>query len=60
MPPIHLAVKLVGVALTVGRHPVVRAAMSNPKTREVAVNATRSVAYNAGVIARHIVGRRTP
>lgn len=60
MPPIHLAVKLVGVALTVSRHPLVRAAMTNPKTRDMAVNATRNVAYNAGVIARHIVGRKTP
>lgn len=60
MPPIHLAVKLVGVALTVSRHPLVRAAMTNPKTRDMAVTATRNVAYNAGVIARHIVGRKTP
>jgi hypothetical protein len=64
MSAIRLAVTVVGAAVTMARHPVVRAGIiavaSNPKAREVAVNATRSAAYNAGVIARHLVGRRLP
>lgn len=61
---IRLAVTVVSAAMTMSRHPAVRAGIqavaSNPKAREAAANATRNVAYNAGVIARHIVGRRTP
>jgi hypothetical protein len=61
---IRLAVTVVSAAMTMSRHPAVRAGIhavaNNPKAREAAANATRSVAYNAGVIARHIVGRRTP
>lgn len=64
MSAIRLAVTVVSAAITVTRHPAVRAGIhavaTNPKAREAAVNATRNVAYNAGVIARHIVGRRTP
>ena len=64
MSAIRLAVTVVSAAMTMSRHPVVRAGIravaTNPKAREAAVNATRSVAYNAGVIARQIVGRRTP
>lgn len=64
MSAIRLAVTVVSAAITVSRHPTVRAGIqavaNNPKARDAAINATRSVAYNAGVIARHIVGRRTP
>lgn len=64
MSAIRLAVTVVSAAITVTRHPAVRAGIhavaNNPKAREAAVSATRNVAYNAGVIARHIVGRRTP
>lgn len=64
MSAIRLAVTVVSAAITVSRHPVVRAgvsaALNNPKTRETAISVTRSAAYNAGVIARHIVGRRIP
>ncbi|MCW5720237.1 MAG: hypothetical protein KIS86_03750 [Devosia sp.] len=64
MSAIRLAVTVVSAAITVSRHPAVRAGIqavaNNPKARDAAINATRSVAYNAGVIARHIVGRRTP
>ncbi|MDY6961111.1 MAG: hypothetical protein SV862_04350 [Pseudomonadota bacterium] len=62
MSAIRIAVTVVGAAITMSRHPVVRAGMiavaSNPRAREAAINVTRSAAYNAGVLARHIVGRR--
>lgn len=62
MSAIRIAVTVVSAAITVSRHPVVRAGVAamvaNPKARETAINATRSAAYGAGVIARHIVGRR--
>lgn len=61
MSAIRVAVAFVSTALAVSRHPAVRsgvaAVLSNPKTREVAVNTTRNVAYNAGVVARHLLGR---
>ncbi|MET3924440.1 hypothetical protein [Devosia sp. 2618] len=64
MSAIRIAVTVVGAAVTMSRHPVVRAGIlavaSNPKARETAISVTRSAAYNAGVIARHIVGRRLP
>ena len=53
---------VVSAAITVSRHPVVRAGIqavtTNPQARETAINVTRSAAYNAGVIARHVLGRR--
>jgi hypothetical protein len=59
MSAIRIAVTVVGAA---SRHPVVRAGINavaaNPKARETAISVTRSAAYNAGVIARHLVGRR--
>jgi hypothetical protein len=62
MSAIRIAVTVVGAALTMSRHPAVRAGINavaaNPKARETAINATRSAAYNAGVLARHLVGRR--
>lgn len=62
MSAIRIAVTVVGAAVTLSRHPVVRAGLvavaSNPKARETAINLTRSAAYNAGVVARHLVGRR--
>ena len=64
MSAIRLAVTVVSAAMTMSRHPVVRAGIravaNNAKAREAAVTATRNAAYGAGVIARHIVGRRTP
>jgi len=60
MSAIRIAVTVVGAAVTMSRHPMVRAGVlaiaSNPKAREAAIGA----AYNAGVIARHIVGRGRP
>jgi hypothetical protein len=62
MSAIRLAVTVIGAAVTMSRHPVVRAGLiavaSNPQARERAISATRSAAYGAGVIARHIVGKR--
>lgn len=64
MSAIRLAATVVGAAVTLSRHPVVQAGIlavaSNPKARETAVNVTRLAAYNAGVVARHLVGRRLP
>jgi len=61
MSAIRLAVTVVSTALAVSRHPAVRAGVqavvSNPKARETAINTTRNAAYNAGVIARHLLGR---
>ncbi|MCS6761495.1 MAG: hypothetical protein MO846_05620 [Candidatus Devosia symbiotica] len=64
MSAIRLAATVVGVAVTLTRHPVVRAGIiaiaSNPKARETAINVTRTAAYNAGIVARHLVGCRLP
>lgn len=61
MSAVRLAVTVVSTAIAVSRHPVVRAGVqavvTNPKARETAIETTRNVAYNAGVIARHILGR---
>ena len=62
MSVVRIAVTMVGAAVTLTRHPVVRAGIiavaSNPKARETAISVTRNAAHNAGVIARHIVGNR--
>lgn len=64
MSAIRLAATVVGAAVTLTRHPVVRAGIiavaSNPKARETAINVTRTAAYSAGIVARHLVGRRLP
>ncbi|WP_108459906.1 hypothetical protein [Devosia naphthalenivorans] len=64
MSAIRIAVTVVGAAITMTRHPVVRAGIravaANPKARETAITMTRNAAYNAGVVARHLVGRRAP
>lgn len=61
MSAVRLAVTVVTTAIAASRHPVVRAGVqavvNNPKTRETAINTTRNVAYNAGVLARHLLGR---
>ena len=62
MSAIRIAVTVVSTAIAMSRHPAERAGInavaSNPKARETAISVTRTAAYNAGVIARHIVGRR--
>ena len=61
MPVIKLAFTALGVAVTVARHPLVRAGVramvSNPKAREAAIAAARTTAYRAGVVARRIIPR---
>jgi putative component of membrane protein insertase Oxa1/YidC/SpoIIIJ protein YidD len=61
MSAIRLAVTMVSTAVALSRHPAVRAGVqavvANPKARETAINTTKNAAYNAGVIARHLLGR---
>ena len=52
MSPIRTAATVIGVAITVARHPMVRAAV-----RAAATDATLDAAYKAGVLARKIVKR---
>ncbi|HEY4202904.1 MAG TPA: hypothetical protein VGM83_20325 [Devosiaceae bacterium] len=66
MSAIKLAATALGVAVTLSRHPVVRAGVRaaapvvlNPRNRERAMEATLSAAYNAGVLARRIRGLGT-
>jgi len=54
----RLAVTVATAAVTVARHPAVRAALQDPRTRAAALEATKSAAYNAGRIARLLVGTR--
>lgn len=62
MSVIRVAVAVLGAAVTISRHPVVRAGAravrSNPQMRDFAVTTTRNAAYSAGVVARHLVGLR--
>ncbi|HZY68043.1 MAG TPA: hypothetical protein VFE52_05620 [Devosia sp.] len=63
MSPIRTAATLIGVAMTVARHPVVRAAVRaaphlvTPQMRARAADATLDAAYRAGALARKIVKR---
>ncbi len=63
MSPIRTAATVIGVAITVARHPVVRAAIKaaplliTPRMREMAQEATLETAFRAGVVARKIVRR---
>jgi len=63
MPTIRTAATLIGVAVTVVRHPAVRAAVRaapllvTPKLRAAAAEATLDAAFRAGVVARKIVRR---
>jgi hypothetical protein len=64
MSAARIAITAIGVAVTLARHPVVRAGMRaaaphvlNPRTKARAAELTREAAYNAGVIARRIVPR---
>jgi len=56
MSVVRIAMTVATAAVTVARNPVVRSAIENPKTRDVAVEATKKAAYNAGRLARLIVG----
>jgi hypothetical protein len=64
MSVFRLAVTAATIAVTVARHPVVRAglraapALITPKMRELAADAALDTAYRAGVVARRIVPRK--
>lgn len=65
MSAVRIALTVASAAVALSRNPTVRAGIravaSNPQARETAINLTRATAYNAGVIARHLLGpRRTP
>jgi len=63
MSPIRTAATMIGVAMAVARHPVVRAAvraaprLMTPQMRARAADATLEAAFRAGVAARKIVKR---
>jgi hypothetical protein len=64
MSVIRFALTAAGVAMTVARHPAVRAGLRaaplliTPAMREKASEAALSAAYRAGVAARRIVPRK--
>jgi hypothetical protein len=63
MSPIRTAATLIGVAITVARHPAVRAAVRaapllvTPQMKAKASEATLETAFRVGVLARKIVRR---
>ena len=63
MSPIRTAATVIGVAVAVARHPMVRAAVRaaplliTPRMREAAADATLETAFRAGALARKIVRR---
>jgi hypothetical protein len=63
MSPIRTAATVIGVAMTVARHPAVRAAVRaapllvTPKMRQTATEATLETAFRAGQLARKIMKR---
>jgi hypothetical protein len=63
MSPIRTVAAILGVAVTVARHPAVRAAVKaaplliTPRMREMAQEATLETAFRAGMLARRIVKR---
>jgi hypothetical protein len=63
MSAVKIAVSALSLAIAASRHPMVRAgvqaAANNPRARAVAMETAKAAAYNAGVIARHVVGRKT-
>ena len=63
MSPIRTAATVIGVAMAVARHPMVRAAVRaaphlvTPRMRAMAADATLEAAFRAGAVARKIVKR---
>ena len=59
----ELAVAVVGIAVTLSRHPLVRAGIKaaphlmTPAMKEAATDSALRTAYNAGALARRIVPR---
>ncbi|WIJ26253.1 hypothetical protein [Devosia sp. RR2S18] len=64
MSAVRIAFTVASAAMAATRNPVVRAGIrqlaNNPKARETVLKVTQDAAYNAGVVARHIMGRRLP
>jgi hypothetical protein len=60
---VEVTVALVGIAVTVSRHPLVRAGLRaaphllTPAMKAAAAEAALSAAYRAGTLARRIVSR---
>jgi hypothetical protein len=60
MSPIRTAATVLGVAIAVSRHPIVRSAIKaaplliTPKMRAVATEATLETAFRAGMLARKV------
>lgn len=54
----RLAVTVATAAVAVARNPVVRTALADPRTREIMTQTTKTAAYNAGRLARILVGSR--
>lgn len=63
MSPFRSAATVIGVAIAVSRHPMVRAAVRaaplliTPRMRTLATDATLDAAFRAGTLARKIVRR---
>ena len=61
---LEFAVAAVGIAITVSRHPLVRAGiraaphLMTPRMKAAAAERVREAAFSAGVIARRIVPRQ--
>ena len=57
---VEVTVAVVGIAVTVSRHPLFRAAVRSapPAMRNAAADAVLDAAYQAGVVARRLVPRR--
>jgi hypothetical protein len=61
---VELTVAVVGIAVTVSRHPLVRAGLKaaphlmTPAMRQAAAGAVLDAAYAAGVAARRVVPRK--
>lgn len=66
MSVVRTTVAVVGVAIAVSRHPLVRAGLRHapklmtPKMRQMATDAVLDTAYSAGVAARRIIPRKMP
>jgi hypothetical protein len=60
---VELTVAIVGIAVTVGRHPLVRAGIKaaphlmTPAMKEAATESALNAAYRVGVLARRLVPR---
>lgn len=59
MAPVRIAITALTVAVSVARHPMVRAGLravaQDPRARDAAISAARNTAYVAGIAARRVV-----